>query len=86
MAGSRLTRLGMESSEADVKYLEFSRAFRASSQHILLAKLVHMDLYMNMMETRKQTWALVRYKVPSGKGEREKRQKLLLQRFWYIFV
>lgn len=51
----RLTWLGLESSEADVKDSGFSREFRASSQHILFAKLVQIDLYMNMMETREQT-------------------------------
>lgn len=64
----------MESSEADVKYSGFSIAFRVSSQHILLAKFVQIDLYMNMMETRKQTRALVRSEVPhqwEGREEKE---------------
>lgn len=55
MARRRLPRLGVESSEADVKDSGFSSEFRASSQHILFAKLVQIDLYTNMVETREQT-------------------------------
>lgn len=78
MASRRLSRLGAEFSEADVKRSEFSRALRVSSPHILLAKLVLIDLDRNRMESSKHTCILVRYKVPSGKGERRKRMQILL--------
>lgn len=64
---SRLTRLGIESSQADVKCLEFRKALRVSSQNILLAKLVQIDLDMNMLEIRQQTQALERYKAQKGR-------------------
>lgn len=52
---SGLTRLGVEFSQADVKCLKFKKALRVSSQNILLAKLVQIDLDMNMLETKQQT-------------------------------
>ena len=52
---SRLRRLGTESSQADVKCLEFRKALRVSSPNILLAKLAQIDLDMNMLEIRQQT-------------------------------
>lgn len=75
----RLTRLGIESSQADVKCLEFRKALRVSSQNILLAKLVQIDLDMNMLEIRQQTWALERYKAPnSRKGARRRKKSFFM--------
>jgi hypothetical protein len=55
VGASRLTDLGIESSQADVKCSEYRKALRESSQNILLAKLVQIDLDMNMLEIRQQT-------------------------------
>lgn len=72
---SRLTSLGIEFSQADVKCLEFRKALSVSSQNISLAKLVQIDLDMNMLESRQQIWALERHSAPSSrKGDRRKRK------------
>lgn len=45
-----LQRLGIRFSQADVKCLKFRKALGVSSQNILLAKLVQIDLDMNMLK------------------------------------
>lgn len=49
MDSSQLTRLGTELSQADVKCLKLRKALRVSSQNILLAKLVQIDLDMKSL-------------------------------------
>lgn len=83
MDGSRLTRLGTESSQTDVKCLEFRKALRVSSQNILLAKLGQVDLDMTVLEIRQQTWTLVRHKVPGRKGEEEVKDKAEHRKYFF---
>ena len=66
---SQLTTLGIEFSQADVKCLKFGKALRTSSQNILLAKLVQIDLNMSMLKpNNKQLWSDARSPAECGRG------------------